>query len=113
MNYWNDVLARAARTQSIIVTSNSDLCVFCFRHKSVVDFAKQEHVKSEQPECDEYLIYHGVLCSYGANHEFPKSEELKPKHPPKKVDKFLCTKCGLHRKNPASTTSSCVHEYGT
>lgn len=51
----------------------------------------------------------GHGCTYGLGHEYPKTE--KPTQPARKVDRQLCTKCGLHPKNPASSTNGCAHEY--
>ena len=49
----------------------------------------------------------GKGCTYGLEHEYPE----EPTKQPKKVDKKLCTKCGLHPKNPASSTNGCEHLY--
>jgi hypothetical protein len=51
----------------------------------------------------------GPTCTYGLPHEFPAKIE-RPKQA-KKVDAGLCTKCGLHSRNPASAVSACAHEY--
>lgn len=53
----------------------------------------------------------GEGCQYGLHHEYEPGAEAKPKQPPRKVDKNICTKCNLHAKNPASTASDCAHEY--
>jgi hypothetical protein len=51
----------------------------------------------------------GLGCTYGLGHEY--LEPIKPKQQAKKADKQLCTKCGLHLRNPASATNGCAHEY--
>lgn len=62
------------------------VCIFCLAHSS----------------------RNAAWCSYGMKHEYPEPE--KPKQVAK-VDLNLCTKCGLHVKNPASKASACAHEY--
>jgi len=62
------------------------VCIFCLTHSSR-DIA---------------------WCSYGMKHEYPELE--KPKQVAK-LDRGLCTKCGLHAKNPASQKNGCDHEY--
>lgn len=63
------------------------VCIFCLTHESRV---------KEQ-------------CLYGMHHEY--EVEKKPAQPVKKSSKALCTKCGLHPKNPASASNGCSHEY--
>ena len=70
--------------------SDLDVCIFCLR-------------------CRGNLV--GVeTCSYGLRHEFPEPVQSTVEIP-KRVDKQLCVKCGVHRKNPKSATSGCDHEY--
>ncbi len=64
------------------------VCIFCLYHK--------ENVKE--------------TCLYGMHHEFDDAEVKKPQ-PVKKTSKALCTKCGLHPKNPVSSSNGCSHEY--
>lgn len=73
------------------------LCIFCLKDQA-----------NPIPWCPDNP---GNGCTYGLGHEFPLGEEAKPKQSGKKPDKQLCTKCGLHAKNPASATNGCVHEY--
>jgi hypothetical protein len=89
------------------------ICTFCFRSKLGVERAKANHAVMEKfpfAVSDEALIKSGVLCSYGLGHDFGEMEE-KPKQVHKKVDNNLCVHCGLHKRNPASATSECKHEY--
>jgi len=80
----------------------SVICTFCFQGPN-----------NPQPWCKDNP---GDGCTYGLHHEFPGSEftpakiQKKPQ-PVKKADKQVCTKCGLHAKNPASAASECQHEY--
>lgn len=67
-------------------------CIFCFSNR-----------KSAKP-----------TCSYGMHHEFfgDKVGEEKPvQQVKKKLDYNKCIKCNLHKMNPASKTSDCIHEY--
>ena len=69
-------------------------CIFCFENK-----------KSAKP---------GNSCSYGMHHEFfgEKASVEKPvQQAKKKPDYNKCIKCDLHRMNPASKASDCIHEY--
>jgi hypothetical protein len=52
----------------------------------------------------------GLGCTYGWAHEFLEPEVRAA--PPPRVDKKLCTRCGLHPKNPAYAASGCAHEHG-
>lgn len=61
-------------------------CIFCFEHRSTPT----------------------KTCSYGCPHEF--WPEPLPKQT-KKRDVQRCTQCGLHPKNPASSTNGCDHLY--
>ncbi len=72
------------------------LCTFCGRDES-----------NRTPWC---VSNPGAGCTYGLGHEFPPREAATKKQTPK-VDKWLCVKCGLHVRNPASGTNGCVHEY--
>lgn len=49
-------------------------------------------------------------CFYGMHHELDVPIVKKQE---KKTNKLLCTKCGLHPKNPAFASSECVHEFDT
>ena len=74
------------------------LCIHCLKHKS-----------SSTPWVPDNP---GHGCTYGLSHEYPATLEEKSKSKQvAKVDKGLCTKCGLHMKNPASKMNGCVHEY--
>jgi hypothetical protein len=54
----------------------------------------------------------GHGCTYGLHHEFPEeAEKAKPVQPKKDPKKALCTKCGLHPKNPVFNTNGCEHEF--
>lgn len=77
-------------------------CVFCHR-------AEGDAV----PWCTENP---GNGCQYGLHHDYgdgltPTVATVAPVKQAKKVDKNVCTKCGLHAKNPASAASDCAHEY--
>lgn len=72
-----------------------DICIHCLKHRGDLS-----------PWCKDNP---GQGCTYGLGHEYPAPEKPKPQS--KKVDKNICTKCGLHRKNPSSTASDCAHEY--
>jgi hypothetical protein len=65
---------------------NFDVCIFCLTVRSNVK----------------------PTCNYGMHHEFPtvvkKAQTPKP-------SKSLCTKCGLHPKNPLAMANGCGHEY--
>jgi hypothetical protein len=76
---------------------SEQVCIFCFKSPS-----------NPTPWCP---TNPGNGCTYGLGHEYPLNESEKPKQPPKKPDKQLCLKCGLHAKNPASATNGCSHEY--
>jgi hypothetical protein len=65
------------------------VCVFCRQHKDNVG-----------PVCD----------SFKARHEF-READVKAAPQPKKPDAKLCTKCGLHPRNPVSATNGCAHTY--
>jgi hypothetical protein len=68
------------------------VCVFCHKHRSRC-----------QP---------GKTCLYVDWHEFPAGQEIKKAEQPKpKVDKQICLVCKVHRKNPASATNGCQHQY--
>jgi hypothetical protein len=73
------------------------LCLYCLKSEG-----------DQSPWCPNNP---GAGCQYGLGHEYPPSEDTKPKQPVRKVDKQLCTKCGLHIRNPASATNGCAHEY--
>jgi len=80
----------------IRVSQPSDICIFCLRHKS-----------DERPWCTGNT---GRGCTYGFGHEFPEPiVQSSQEH--KVVDKKLCTKCGLHPRNPKSASNGCEHEY--
>jgi hypothetical protein len=52
----------------------------------------------------------GAGCTYGLGHEvFRPIVKVAPQ--PRKPDAKLCSKCGLHPKNPASATNGCEHIY--
>jgi hypothetical protein len=70
-------------------------CVFCLKHRG-----DPTPWVADNP---------GDGCTYGMKHEFPEPE--KPKQQAPKRDASLCTKCGLHAKNPASQKNGCEHEY--
>jgi len=74
-----------------------DVCIHCLKHRS----DSSPWVKNNP----------GAGCTYGLAHEYPAPDRPKPQ--PKKIDKNLCIKCGLHAKNPASASGSCAHEYPT
>lgn len=76
--------------------SHLDICIFCVRHNS-----------STEPWCPSNP---GRGCTYGYGHEYPLDE--KPKPSVAKTDTSLCTQCGLHPKNPKSSTNGCAHAYG-
>jgi hypothetical protein len=73
------------------------LCIFCFRYPD-----------DPRPWCPDNP---GFGCTYGFHHERVTVEVPKPKQP-KTSSKFLCTKCGLHPKNPLSASNGCQHTYG-
>jgi len=50
-------------------------------------------------------------CTYGLGHEMPAAPKSAPTSGPKR-DPKLCVKCGLHPRNPASSSSGCEHVYG-
>jgi hypothetical protein len=70
------------------------LCVFCFRPETDV-----RAWCADNP---------GKGCTYGLAHEYPM-RVAAPK--PRAVDAKLCTRCGLHPRNPASATNGCEHAY--
>ena len=75
------------------------VCIFCLKHPS-----------DTSPWC---AGNPGEGCQYGMHHEYPDGEyaKAKPKQQPKKPDSKLCTKCGLHPKNPLSQSNGCSHDY--
>ncbi|HYX22393.1 MAG TPA: hypothetical protein VFA98_16235 [Thermoanaerobaculia bacterium] len=75
--------------------TSDDVCIHCLKHRS----DPSPWVKDNP----------GAGCTYGFAHEFPATD--KPRPQAKKIDKNLCTQCGLHAKNPASASSDCAHEY--
>lgn len=86
-------------------------CVFCFRDKAVCDRIKEDAYRFGLLDSPEEQIANGTMCSYGFHHDFGLVEE-KPK--PKQVakpSKDICTKCGLHKKNPAYGSNGCAHEH--
>ena len=75
-----------------------NICLFCFKAEG-----------NTTPYC---LDNPGKGCTYGFDHEFPSRVQAKVKPQPAKVpDKNICTKCGLHSRNPASATNGCEHAY--
>lgn len=65
------------------------MCIFCREHRRDVE---------------------GKPCaSYLASHEFRSAPPAPTQS--KRLDLNLCTKCKLHKKNPASATSDCKHTY--
>lgn len=48
-------------------------------------------------------------CTYGLGHEWPVAKVAATSGP--KRDAKLCTKCGLHPRNPAATSNGCEHVY--
>jgi hypothetical protein len=76
------------------VNSTPAICIFCLRQLG------------SPPWCPDNP---GKGCTYGCDHEFP----LPPKEtkPPVKKDTKLCTRCGLHPRNPLSLTNGCAHLY--
>lgn len=70
-------------------------CMFCFKTRSNIPDLKAKN------------------CSYGLGHEFLEEieEKILPPKQEKKVDSKLCTKCGLHPKNPLSSQNNCQHNY--
>jgi hypothetical protein len=80
---------------------SESLCIHCLKHEG-----------NKTPWCPDNP---GHGCTYGLGHEYASSktsETAKPKQIAKR-DKQLCTKCGLHAKNPASASSGCAHEYSS
>lgn len=75
---------------------SNNLCIFCIRPEG----DPRSWVPSNP----------GKGCTYGLAHEFPPSEEKQPQQA-KVRDAKLCVKCGLHPKNPTSSTNGCEHEY--
>ena len=74
------------------------VCVMCLKHESRTD-----------PFCPDNP---GFGCTYGGHHEYTIAVDAKPKQSTvKKIDKKLCTLCGLHEKNPLSGTNGCSHSY--
>lgn len=66
------------------------VCIFCLRHHdNIAEPTKQ-------------------TCTYGMHHEFPVADKPKQVAQPSKA---LCTRCGLHPKNPASSVNGCEHTY--
>lgn len=80
-------------------------CTFCFRHKAAIEAVKAD---TDGTSTQAEQIASGAACSYGFGHEL--QVEVKPKPTPK-IDKQLCTLCGLHKRNPASATNGCSHHY--
>ncbi len=78
---------------------SDECCIFCFKAPS-----------NTTPFCP---VNPGHGCTYGMHHEFPEGAEAKAEKPKptKKIDKQVCTKCGLHARNPVSATNGCPHEY--
>lgn len=68
--------------------SPTDICIFCMGARSSV----------------------GPTCTYGLGHEYPEPP-VKTGTKPKGVDPKLCSKCGLHPKNPKFASSDCGHEF--
>ena len=94
---WSSTVPVAPRKAVAPVAARSDICIFCFRSAGAA-----------RPWCSENP---GNGCTYGLGHEFPPGPADKPKATPRKVDRQLCTLCGVHAKNPASEASTCAHEY--
>lgn len=80
----------------LLLSSPFDVCIFCLRCRGNLDLTSITTSKTG--------------CTYGLGHEFPEPVHV-PMKTVKKIDKQLCTRCGLHRKNPASARSECEHEY--
>ena len=74
------------------------ICIFCLQSPN-----------NHKPWCKENP---GRGCTYGFACEY-EGEETKPKSPPPqpKINKQMCVKCGLHQKNPLSSTNGCTHQY--
>ena len=72
----------------------ADLCLFCIRPRG-----------DTRVWCADNP---GDGCTYGLAHEYPPRERSKQARP---IDRNLCVRCGLHPKNPASTTNGCEHVY--
>ena len=79
--------------------SENQVCIFCYKHESRTD-----------PYCP---TNPGFGCTYGMHHDYGQGDAVKVKQQAqgKKPDKQLCTKCGLHAKNPAGATNGCEHTY--
>lgn len=75
--------------------TSDDVCIHCLKHRS-----DPTPWVTDNP---------GAGCTYGFAHEYPTAEKQKPQA--KKVDRNICTKCGVHAKNPMSAASDCAHEY--
>jgi hypothetical protein len=83
-------------------------CVFCFKDET-----------NKTPWCPDNP---GFGCQYGLHHDYGDALVkaasrvqlggvlVKAVQPPK-VKKDMCSKCGLHVKNPAAATNGCAHEY--
>ena len=57
-----------------------------------------------------WAMAQGRGCTYGYDHDVFHPAPVKVAAP-RKADAKLCTKCGLHSKNPASATNGCEHIY--
>ena len=60
--------------------------------------------------CMDARISVGPTCTYGLGHEFPEPP-VKTGPKPKGVDPKLCSKCGLHPKNPKFASNGCEHSF--
>lgn len=78
-------------------------CVFCFK-----DEGRTDPWVPGNP---------GEGCTFGMRHDYGDNlapvKAAAPSPQVKKPSKNLCTKCGLHPNNPASSTNGCAHEYPT
>ena len=75
----------------------SQVCIYCLRDESRVE-----------PFCP---TNPGKGCTYGGPHEYPLVVDTLKVPVMKKLDKKLCTKCGVHQKNPLAVTNGCSHEF--
>jgi hypothetical protein len=51
-------------------------------------------------------------CTYGLAHGWPEAPAAAPAVGVRKRDTSLCTRCGLHPRNPVAAANGCAHEYG-
>ncbi len=90
-------------------------CIFCLRHRT--------RFEGEPESSCTYKAAHeledGTMYALRTSHDsaergiWPVEDQKKVvyKQSCKPKDKKLCTKCGLHPKNPMFSTNGCAHEF--